>query len=94
MTIGDEIEFFDALDKYSDAMKDKSDSAINFQYVQMPRDNHSTTPYLSTFNGLRFIFFDWVLPVETYQEGLEAIDQHYANVSKSIIIRLKLMKSQ
>lgn len=82
VTIGDEIEYFDALDKFSDVIKEKSDSAINFQYVQMPRDNHITTPYLSTFNGLRFIFFDWVLPIETYQQGLEAIDQHYANVSK------------
>ncbi len=82
MTVGDEIDFFNPLDEFSDLIKEKSGEAISFQYVQMPRDNHMTTPYLSIFNGLRFTFSDWVLPDETYQNGLEAIDKHYAAVSK------------
>tara|TARA_B100001964_G_C14049167_1_gene516206 strand:- start:458 stop:868 length:411 start_codon:yes stop_codon:yes gene_type:complete len=41
-----------------------------------------STPYLSIFNGLRFIFSDWTLPDETFQNGLLAIDDHFATVSK------------
>jgi hypothetical protein len=82
MTVGDEIDFFNPLDEFSDLIKEKSGKAISFQYVQMPRDNHMSTPYLSIFNGLRFIFSDWTLPDETFQNGLLAIDDHFATVSK------------
>ena len=82
MTVGDEIDFFNPLDEFSDLIKEKSGKAISFQYVQMPRDNHMSTPYLSIFNGLRFIFYDWTLPDETFQNGLLAIDDHFATVSK------------
>jgi hypothetical protein len=82
MTVGDEIDFFNPLDEFSDLIKEKSGKAISFQYVQMPRDNHMSTPYLSIFNVLRFIYSDWTLPDETFQNGLLAIDDHFATVSK------------
>lgn len=82
MTVGDEIEYFSVLDDFSDLLKARSDKGISSKYVQMPKDNHATTPYLSAFNGLRFTFSDWGLPDGTFQKGLQAIDEHYATVSK------------
>ena len=81
MTVGDEPDYFDALDEFSALMQEKSDNSINFLYVQMPGENHITTPYMTLYNGLRFTFIDWVLPNETFQEGLLAIEEHYDNLS-------------
>ena len=82
MTIGEGPEYFEPLDKFSSLMEKKSGNSINFLYVQMHGENHSTTPYFSLFNGLRFTFSDWVIPRETYTQGLAAIDQHFAQLSK------------
>ena len=82
MTVGDEPDYFNALDEFSSLMQEKSDSAINFLYVQMPGENHITTPYMTLYNGLRFTFSDWVLPKETFQKGLLAIEEHYDNLSE------------
>lgn len=82
MTVGDEPDYFEPLDSFSALLEEKSDEAIKFLYVQMPGENHASTPYLSLFNGLRFIYSDWVLPNEIFVLGLEAIDDHYLKVSK------------
>lgn len=81
MTIGEEPGYLKVLDKFSELIQEKSDSAINFLYVQMHGENHGTTPYLSLFNGLRFTFFDWLPAKETVSMGLQAIDEHYKEVS-------------
>lgn len=81
MTIGDEPDYFDALDEFSALLKKNSNSAIKFLYVQMQGENHITTPYLTLYNGLRFTFSDWMLPTETFQKGLSAIDNHYKNLA-------------
>ena len=82
MTVGDEPDYFNALDEFSSLMQEKSDNAINFLYVQMPGENHITTPYVTLYNGLRFTFSDWVLSNETFKLGLSAIDEHYDSLSK------------
>ncbi len=81
MTVGDEPDYFSALDEFSALIHERSDMSIKFLYIQMPGENHATTPYLTLFNGLRFTFYDWVLPNETFTLGLQAIDEHYANAS-------------
>lgn len=82
MTVGDEPDYLATLDEFSDLVLAKSDSTINFLYVQMPDENHGTTPYLSMYNGLRFIFSDYRFTNITFVEGLEALDAHYEAVSK------------
>ena len=47
----------------------------------MEDENHTTIPYLSVFNGLRFIFSDWQLSKEIFAKGLPAIDEHYKKLS-------------
>lgn len=82
MTIGNEPDYFQSLDKFSDLIQNKSGKSIDFLYVEMKDDNHSTTPYLSLFNGLRFTFSDWGLPQSLYDSGLAAMDNHFAKLSK------------
>ncbi|MEN8118322.1 MAG: alpha/beta hydrolase-fold protein [Bacteroidota bacterium] len=82
MTIGDEPAYFESLDKFSSLVQEKSATAINLEYKMMKNENHGTIPYISLFNGLRFMFSDWQLPNEVFNKGLAAIDGYYNNLSK------------
>jgi len=81
MTIGDENGYFEALEKYSSIMQEKAGESVEFKYVKMPEENHATTPYLTVFSGLKFIFSGWSLPPGMMQGDLDAIDDHYKKVS-------------
>lgn len=81
MTVGDEPTYFSALGEFSSLVKEKSNKAIEFAYVKMDDENHGSIPYLSVFNGLKFIFSDWQLPKEKFTQGLTAIDEHYKKIS-------------
>jgi len=82
MSIGNEPDYYPTLDKFSELIQKKSGKSIDFMYVNMKDDNHSTTPYPTLFNGLRFIFSDWVVPQEVYNQGLVVIDEHFKKLSK------------
>jgi predicted alpha/beta superfamily hydrolase len=83
MTVGNEPDYFDPLEAFSSAIKQKTNGTVDFQYVKMLSEDHATIPYISLFNGIRFIFSDWQLPPEKFAEGLAAIDAHYAKVSSA-----------
>ena len=82
MTIGEEPDYYQALDEFSDLMEKRTKNSVNFLYVQLNGETHGTTPYFSLFDGLRFTFSDWALPGDTFREGLEAVDRHYDKLSK------------
>lgn len=81
MTVGNEEGYFETLEEYASIMKEKAGESVEFKYLRMPEEDHSTTPYLSVFSGLKFIFSGWQLPPEMLQEDLEAIDSHYEQIS-------------
>ena len=81
MTVGNEDRYFETLEEYSSIMKEKAGTSVEFKYVKMMEENHGTTPYLTVFSGLRFIFSDWQMPLDIQQADLNAIDDHYTKVS-------------
>jgi len=81
MTVGNEERYFETLEEYASIMKEKAGESVELKYVRMPEEDHGTTPYLSVFSGLKFIFSGWQLPPELLQEDLEAIDGHYEHIS-------------
>lgn len=88
MTVGDEPAYFEALGEFSSLVKEKSAKAIDFKYTKMEAENHTTIPYLSVFNGLRFIFSDWQLVKEDLEGGLSAIDDHYKTISAKYMMKM------
>ncbi|RLD70965.1 MAG: hypothetical protein DRI87_07575 [Bacteroidetes bacterium] len=82
MTIGNEPNYFEALAYFAKTVETKSPKGLNFEYLQMLDDSHGTTPHLSIYNGLLYIFSDWKLQPEVFNEGLAAIDKHYKFLSK------------
>ena len=89
MTVGNEPDYFPALGEFSSLIKEKSNEIIDLEYVKMEIENHATTPYLSVFNGLKFIFSDWQLPAEKFKSGLSSIDEHYKYVSAKYGFEIK-----
>jgi len=81
MTVGNEDRYFETLEEYSSILPEKAGENFEFKYVKMMEENHGTTPYLTVFTGLRFIFSDWQMPPDIQQADLEAIDAHYKKVS-------------
>jgi predicted alpha/beta superfamily hydrolase len=82
MTVGNEEPYFEPLAQYTSIMKEKAGERVEYRYVKMLEENHATTPYLSVFKGLRFIFKGWQLPRELLQSDLETIDDHFESISK------------
>ncbi|MBN2664356.1 MAG: hypothetical protein JXR68_11965 [Bacteroidales bacterium] len=77
MTVGDEPAYFDALDKFSAMMQDR----INFKYLKTEGENHGSIPYTGIYNGLRFVFSDWLMPKEIVLKGSVAIDNYSSKLS-------------
>ncbi|RLD89626.1 MAG: hypothetical protein DRJ29_16425 [Bacteroidetes bacterium] len=88
MTVGNEDPYFETLEKYASIMQEKAGESVEFKYVKMPEENHGTTPYLTVFSGLKFIFSEWRLPPEMMQGDLDGIDEHYRNVSEKYGIEI------
>lgn len=88
MTVGNENRYFEVLEEYSSIMTEKAGESVEFKYVKMMEENHGTTPYLTVFSGLKFIFKDWQLPQEMLQADLDAIDSHYVKVSEKYGIKI------
>ncbi len=89
MTVGNEPDYYQALDAFSSAMKLRTEGTVDFKYDKMLSEDHSTVPYISLFNGLRFVFSEWEFPREKLQIGLEAVDAHYVSVSSKYGYEIK-----
>uniref|UniRef100_UPI003216A4D9 alpha/beta hydrolase-fold protein n=1 Tax=uncultured Draconibacterium sp. TaxID=1573823 RepID=UPI003216A4D9 len=82
MTVGDEPNYFEPLKEFSEFMKLQSIDDVQFKYIKMEGENHATTPYLTLYNGLRFIFSDWNVPRDLIEKDLTVIDEHFNKLSK------------
>ncbi|MCY1723128.1 alpha/beta hydrolase-fold protein [Prolixibacteraceae bacterium Z1-6] len=82
MTVGDEPNYFEPLKQYTQLMEQQSADNIQFKYVKMENENHGTTPYLTLFNGLRFIFSDWIVPRDLISRDIPEIDEHFSKLSE------------
>jgi len=81
MTVGNEGPYFETLEEYAAILKEKAGENVEFRYVKMLDENHGTTPYLTVFKGLRFIFRGWQMPRELLQSDLVTIDEHFERIS-------------
>lgn len=83
MTVGNEPTYFETLDFFAKTLEEKSPKNLNFKYDKRMEDNHGSSPHLTIYNGLLFIFSDWKLDEETISGGMKAIDKHYKSLSET-----------
>jgi len=82
ITIGNEPDYYASLEKLSNLFDTYSSNKLNWKYVKMENEDHGSIPHKTIYDGLEFIFSDWRISADQIAEGIEAIDKHYANLSK------------
>jgi tetratricopeptide (TPR) repeat protein len=50
-------------------------------YVEIPGVSHNYTPYKALYDGLLAAFPGFAVPQKELEQGLDAVKEHYANVS-------------
>jgi predicted alpha/beta superfamily hydrolase len=76
-------ETTDALNQFVIQMNQKAPQGLSWQYVFIPNQAHMTTPYLTFYQGLSYIYEDFRMPsfadINAYQKfgGLEGLNNYY-----------------
>ncbi|HPG32661.1 MAG TPA: alpha/beta hydrolase-fold protein [Lentimicrobium sp.] len=83
MTVGFEPNYLEPLTTFQNIVNAKSPGGLEFTYEVLQKENHGTTPHLSIYKGLEWIYTGWKLPLETLNAGLGAINAHYKKLSKT-----------
>jgi len=89
MTVGDEPNYFEPLGAFETIIEEKSPVGFEFKYVKMPDENHGSIPHMSIYKGLEWIYSGWGIPDGKINDGLDAINQHYADLSKKYGYEIK-----
>ena len=82
----------EALNEFVELMKNKSFTNITWHYEYIPNQTHMSTPYLTLYEGLSFVFSDYRMPrFATYLEyerlgGLRGLNDFYANRASKYLV--------
>jgi len=89
ITIGEEPNYYDAIDEFIAIMEKQNPENFKLDYKKFKGETHATVPLISMYYGLEHIFSGYQLTIEVFREGLEAIDKHYADLTKQFGYEIK-----
>ena len=79
--LGNEQPFFPGVRKFMDILTARAPKDLDWNYENMPDDDHFSNKLKTLYHGLEFVFKGWSLPVEIAKAGPEAIQSHYKGLS-------------
>lgn len=79
--LGNEQPFFPGIRKFMDILAAKAPKDLEWNYENMPNDDHFSNKLKTLYNGLEFVFKGWPLAVEVAKSGPEAVKSHYDQLS-------------
>ncbi|MCW8813039.1 MAG: alpha/beta hydrolase-fold protein [Chlorobium sp.] len=79
ITLGNEPTYHSSLNKYTSLLKDNTNT-LRWDYQIFNDEDHGSIPIVSLLKGLKYIYSDFQLTMETATEGIEAILDHYSQV--------------
>lgn len=69
--------------RFDSLLKKRNIKGLDFEYMAYPMESHMTVPIKSYYDGLRFIYRQWVLPPVSDEEiNVETIMSHYKELSR------------
>ena len=69
--------------KFDSLLKKRNIKGLDFEYMDYPTESHMTVPIKSYYDGLRFIYRQWVLPSMSNEEvSQEIIMKHFNGLSQ------------
>jgi predicted alpha/beta superfamily hydrolase len=79
ITLGDEPAYYESLNKFTSLLEDNT-TTLRWDYQIFNDEDHTSIPVISLLKGLKFIYSDFQLSMETATQGLDAILDHYSVV--------------
>lgn len=77
ITLGDEPAYHESLNKFTSLLEDKT-TTLRWDYQIFNDEDHGSIPVISLLKGLKYIYSDFQLSMETATQGLDAILDHYS----------------
>lgn len=83
ITIGDEPGAKGRIDTLADFLKRYAPSALHWSYRSYPEDDHFSLPYVSMYDGLKFIYASFYTNIwdDQHLPTREAITEHFRRLS-------------
>lgn len=82
ISIGDEAQLEPTLNQFCELLEGKAPADLSWKYVKMGNENHGTLVHRTIYDGLEELYKDWRLTTKTIDEGIEAVEKHYQNLSE------------
>jgi len=79
ITLGDEPAYHESLNEFTSLLEENT-TTLKWDYQIFDDEDHGSIPVISLLKGLKFIYSDFQLSMETTTEGLDAILDHYSIV--------------
>lgn len=77
IALGNEPAYHESLNKYTALLKDNA-KTLKWDYQIFNKEDHNSIPVITFLEGLKFIYSDFQLNMETAMQGINAILNHYA----------------
>lgn len=83
ITLGNEPDYFDAMNELTALLKKKSPKELKWDYAYMEDDDHGTVPLKTIYNAMEMIYDGWSLPGNLVKIGnLQSVKDHFKNLSE------------
>lgn len=77
IALGDEPAYHESLNKYTALLKDKA-KTLKWDYQIFNKEDHNSIPVITLLEGLKYVYSDFQLNMETAMQGINAILNHNA----------------
>jgi len=81
ITLGNEPNYTESLGKLTKMFEEEKPEGLEWEFNHMKSEDHMTMPLKSLYDGLEALFSGWRIPLNTFEKGVEAIDEHYRGLS-------------
>ena len=77
ITLGNEPAYHESLNEFTSLLEDNT-TTLKWDYQIFNDEDHGSIPVISLLKGLKYIYSDFQLSMETATQGLDAILDHYS----------------
>ena len=81
IALGNEPRYLPTITEFIDLLETHAPDRLSWNYQLMQNENHGTVPPLAIYYGLRSLFSGWGIFNELYDQGFDAINHYYEELS-------------
>ncbi len=81
ITLGDEPEYTETVDRLVDLLGNTDENQLRWEYKQFENDDHGSVSLKSLYQGLEMIFSSWLYTGDLAEADVAAIEKHFNSLS-------------